>query len=86
MSFNDLQTNLGIQNRYTRSALTDRIKKILATIKLDTGEYIASIEEHKKKRDSNKYYYDYDLELDFSINIKDPKSINNKIYDDRLYY
>ena len=34
----------------------------------------------------NQYYYDYDNELDFSIDTKDPKSIEKKIYDDRWYY
>ena len=86
MSFKNLQSNLFTQNRYTKSALTDRIKKILATIKLDIGEYISNIEKHKKNRDPKKYYYDYDLELDFSIDTEDPKSIESKIYDDRLYY
>ena len=86
MSFNSFQSGLVIQNRYTRSALTDRIKKILATIILIIGEYLTNIEEHKKNRDPNKYYYDYDQELDFSINTNDPKSIESKIYDDRLYY
>lgn len=68
MSFNDLQSNLVTQNRYTRPALTDRIKKILATTKLDIREYISKIGKHKKI-DPTKSYYDYDLELDFSIDI-----------------
>ena len=86
MSFNSLQINFDIQNRYTIPALTDRLKKILATIILVIGEYLTNIEEHKKDRDPNKYYYDYDQELDFSIDTNDPKSIESKIYDDRLYY
>ena len=86
MSFNSLQINFDIQNRYTIPALTDRLKKILATIILVIGEYLTNIEEHKKNRDPNKYYYDYDQELDFSIDTNDPKSIESKIYDDRLYY
>jgi hypothetical protein len=86
MSFNSVQPNLISRNRYTRSALTDRIKKILATTKLNIKEYINNIERHKKNRDPNKYYYDYDQELDFSIDTEDPKSIKRKIYDDRLYY
>jgi hypothetical protein len=85
MSFENQKSNLVSQNRYTRSALTDKIKKILATTKLNIKDYISYIEEHKK-RGSNKYYYDYDLELDFSIDTKDSKSIERKIYDDRLYY
>ncbi|HSF51870.1 MAG TPA: hypothetical protein VLA74_14005 [Nitrososphaeraceae archaeon] len=86
MSFNSIQPNLISTNRYTRSALTDRIKKILATRKLNIEEYINNIERHKKNRDPITYYFDYYQELDFSINTKDPKSIESKIYDDRLYY
>src|SRR5688500_12502475 len=86
MPFKNKQSNLFTQNRYTQSALTDRIKKILAAVKLDIGEYNENIEKHKKHRDQNKYYYDYDLELDFSIDTKDPNNIETKIYDDRLYY
>lgn len=84
MSINELP--LITQSRYTRSALTDRIKRILATTKLNIEEYIKEIEKHKKNRDPKKYYYDYDLELDFSIDTEDPKNIESKIYDDRLYY
>ena len=86
MSFNNLQRNLVIQNRYTISALTDRIKKELATTKLNKDEYLTTIEEHKKNRDPNKYYYDYDQDLDYSIDTKDPERIENKNLDDRLYY
>lgn len=86
MSFNNFQSGLVIQNRYTRSALTDRIKKILAITKLIIEEYIKNIEKHKKNREPNRCYYDYDLELDFSIDTKDPNSIETKIQDDRLYY
>ncbi|MGD1836987.1 MAG: hypothetical protein ACPKPY_02880 [Nitrososphaeraceae archaeon] len=31
-------------------------------------------------------YYDYELELDFSIDPDDPKSIQTKLIDDRKYY
>lgn len=86
MSFTYRQSNLVAQNRYTISALTDRIKKILATTKLNAEEYIENIEKHKKNKDPNKYYYDYGLDLDLSIDAKDPESIENKIYDYRLYY
>ena len=86
MSFNSVQPNLISRNRYTKSALIDRIKKILATTKLNIEEYINNIEKYKKNRDPNKYYFDYYQELDFSIDTEDPKSIERKIYDDRLYY
>ena len=86
MSFNSIQPTLFSRNRYTKSALTDRIKKILATTKLNIGEYINNIEKHKKNRDPKKYYFDYHQELDFSIDTEDPKNIESKIYDDRLYY
>lgn len=85
MAFNNLDKDLVPQNRYSMSALPDIIKKILATTKLNINEYIDDIDENKK-RDPNQYHYDYDLELDFSINTKDPKNIERKIYDDRLYY
>ena len=86
MSFNRPQSNLDSRNRYTRAALTDRIKNILATTKFNIKEYIENIEKHKKNRDSNKDFFDYDQELDFSIDTEDPKSIESKIYDNRLYY
>ena len=74
MSFNSVQPNLISRNRYTKSALIDRIKKTLATTKINTEEYIKNIENHKKNRDPNKYYFDYYQELDFSIDTEDPKS------------
>ena len=40
MSFDNLKSNLFSRNRYTKSALTDTIKKILATTKLNIGDYI----------------------------------------------
>jgi hypothetical protein len=86
VSFASLQPTLISRNRYTKSALTDRIKKTLATTKLNIEEYINNIEKHKNNRDPNKYYFDYYQELDFSIDTEDPKSIERKIYDDRLYY
>lgn len=86
MSFNNFPSDLVIHNRYTKSALTDKIKMILATTKLNIDEYIEEIKKHKKNRDPKKYYYDYELELDFSIDTNNPESIENKIYDDRLYY
>ena len=86
MSFNIVHPNLISRNRYTKSALTERIKKTLGTTKLNIEEYINNIEKHKKNRDPKKYYFDYHQELDFSIDTEDPKSIQSKIYDDRLYY
>ena len=70
-----------INNRYTFSAIPDKIKKELATIKFDLDQYVKEIEKYKKYRPSNKFYYDYDIELDFSENPKIPFDI-----DDRWYY
>jgi hypothetical protein len=67
--------------RYTMSALSERIKKDLASVTFDINDYIDKIAEHKKKRLANQCYYDYDLELDFSVNPKIPFNI-----DDRWYY
>lgn len=80
MSFNSAQPNLISRNRYTRSALTDRIKKILSTTKLNIEEYLNNTENNKKNRNPNKYYFDYYQELDFSIDTKDPRNIESKIY------
>ena len=77
---------VNIKNRYSFSAIPDKIKKELAMIKYDVNEYLKEIKEYKKDRPLNQYYYDYDKELDFSIDTKDPKSIEKKIYDDRWYY
>src|SRR5215204_1345545 len=70
-----------INNRYTFSAKPDKIKKELAVIKFDLDEYVKEIEKYKKDRPSNQFYYDYDIELDFSENPKIPFDI-----DDRWYY
>ena len=71
-----------IQNNvYTECSLADIIKKQLATVILDKESYIKEIHKYKKDRPSNHYYYDYDLELDFS---EIPK-ISFEI-DDRWYY
>ena len=72
---------ININNRYAFSALPYQIKKELAVIKFDVDEYVKEIEKYKKVRPSNQYYYDYDLELDFSENPKIPFDI-----DDRWYY
>jgi hypothetical protein len=77
---------ININNRYAFSALPYQIKKELANIKLDVEEDLKKIDKYKKDRLSNQCYYDYDLELDFSIDTKDPKSIEKKIYDKRWYY
>jgi hypothetical protein len=74
------------RTRYTISALSERIKKDLASVTFDINHYIDRIGEHKKKRPTNQSYYDYDLELDFSIDTQEYDSVNNKIYDDRWYY
>ena len=69
------------RTRYTMSALSEKIKKDLASVTFDIEEYRKKIAEHKKKRFANQCYYDYDLELDFSVNPKIPFNI-----DDRWYY
>jgi len=74
------------RTRYTISALSERIKKDLASVTFNINDYIDRIGEHKKKRPANQSYFDYDLELDFSIDIQEYDSINNKIYDNRWYY
>ena len=72
--------------QYTESALTDKLKKELASVNLDNNDYFNKIKKHKTIRDPKHYRYDYDLELDFSIDTEDQKSIEDKIYDNRLYY
>jgi hypothetical protein len=72
--------------RYTFSAIPERIKKDLAIVRLNIDEYLQKIDKCKTNRDPRTYYYDYELELDLSIDPKDPKSIRRKIYEDRLYY
>lgn len=69
------------QVRYTQSGLIDKIKKELAIVKFDVEKYKKAIEKHKKNRPSHQYYYDYDLELEFSEN----PTISFDI-DDRWYY
>ena len=69
-----------IKNRYTFSAIPDKIQKELAVIKFDLDEYVNEIEKYKKDKPSNQFYYDYDLELDLSEN-PIPFDI-----DDRWYY
>jgi hypothetical protein len=78
--------NFQIKNRYTFLAIPDKIKKELAIVKFNVNEYLKQIDEYKKDRPLNQYYYDYDKEQDFSIDTKDPKSIEKKIYDKRWYY
>jgi len=77
---------ISIKNRYTFSAIPDMIQKELAIVKFNVNEYLEEIDKYKKDRPLNKFYYDYNKELDFSIDTKDPKSIEKKIYDDRWYY
>jgi hypothetical protein len=77
---------INIKNRYSFLAIPDKIKKELAIVKFNVNEYLKEIDEYKKDRPLNQYYYDYDKEQDFSIDTKDPKSIEKKIYDKRWYY
>ena len=72
---------INIKNRYTVSAIPDKIKKELAIIKFDIETYKKKIEKYSKVRPPNQCYYDYDLKLDFSENPKIPFDI-----DDRWYY
>ena len=75
-----------IKYHYTFSAIPDKIKKELAIVKFNVNEYLGEIDKYKTDRPSNQFYYDYDKEIDFSIDTKDPNSIEKKIYDDRWYY
>ena len=75
-----------IKNQYTFSAIPDKIQKELAIVKFDVIEYVKEIDKYKEDRPLNQFYYDYNKELDFSIDTKDPKSLEKKIYDDRWYY
>ena len=75
-----------IKHPYTFSAIPDKIQKELVIIKFNVNEYLKEIDKYKKDRPLNQFYYDYDKELDFSIDTKDPNSIEKKIYDDRWYY
>ena len=75
-----------IKNFYAFSAIPDKIQKELAILKFNVNEYLKEIDKSKTDRPVNQYYYDYYNELDFSIDTKDPKSIEKKIYDDRWYY
>lgn len=75
-----------IKNHYTFSAIPDKIQKELAIVKFNVNEYLKEIDKYQKDRPLNQFYYDYDSELDFSIDTNDRKSIEKKIYDDRWYY
>ena len=59
-------TQININNPYLFSAISDKIKKELASVKFDIEEYLKKIDKYKKDRPQNQYHYDYDLELDFS--------------------
>ena len=78
--------NVDIKNRYAFTALPDKIKKELAIMKFDVDDYLEDIDKYKKDRPANQFYYDYDKELDFSIDTTNTENIKTKIYDDRLYY
>src|SRR5918993_1090658 len=67
--------------RYTISAISEKIKRDLASVTFNINEYKDKIAEHKKNRPITQCYYDYDLELDFPNNPKIPFDI-----DDRWYY
>jgi hypothetical protein len=63
-----------------------RYKKNLLLQKFNLNKYLKEIDKYKTDRPLNQFYYDYDKELDFSIDTKHPKSIEKKIYDERWYY
>lgn len=77
---------INIKTRYSFLAIPDKIKKELAIVTIDIDNYLNDIDKYKKDRPLNQYYYDYELELDFSIDTSDHEIIKNKIYDDRWYY
>ena len=74
------------RTRYTISALSERIKKDLASVIFDINDYKNKIVEHKKKRPANQCYYDYDLELDFSDKPKILFDIDDKWYYYKAYH
>jgi len=55
-------------------------------INFNVNEYLKEIDEYKKDRPLNQSYYDYDKELDFSIDTNDSESIKKKICEYRWYY
>ena len=75
-----------INNRYTFSAIPDKIKKELANVKFNVDEYKKKINKYKQDRRPNQCYYDYDLELDFSENPKIPFDIDNRWYYYKSYH
>lgn len=81
-----LKESNSFPTRYTISAIPERIKKDLAIVRLNIPEYLKEIDKWKQNRDPRTYYYDYELELDFSIDTEDLESIRSKIYEDRLYF
>jgi hypothetical protein len=72
--------------QYTISAIPERIKKDLIIVRLNIPEYLKEIEKCKQNRDSKYFYYDFELDLDLSIDTKDLDDIKSKLYDNRLYY
>lgn len=64
-----------IKYQYTFSAIPDKIQKELVIIKFNVNEYLKEIDKYKKDRPLNQFYYDYDKELDFSIDTKDPNPV-----------
>ena len=74
------------RTRYTMSALSERIKRDLVSVTFDINEYMDKIAEHKTNRPAKQCYYDYDLELDFSVNPKIPFNIDDKWYYYKAYH
>ena len=71
---------------YTQSTVIELLKSNLVKIPLDKEKYLNQIRELKKTRPKNQMYYDYELELDFSIDPDDLSNVQRKLIDDRKYY
>jgi hypothetical protein len=75
-----------IKVRYTLSAITETIKKDLAMVQIDVNEYRDQIRERKKYRKPSEYFFDFEDEIDYSIDPDDYEDVRSKLYDDKLYY
>jgi hypothetical protein len=71
---------------FTENSLIEKIKSDLVKIKLDVREYLHRIEKYKWNRPKNKRFYDFDLEMDFSENPKNPIDIDSRKYYYKTYH
>ena len=69
-----------IKYQYTFSAIPNKIQKEFVIIKFNVNEYLKEIDKYKKDRPLNQFYYDYDKELDFSIDTKDPNPVAVEVF------